>query len=139
MQVYVPPVFLTWDQPAPADLFPQPEPAIVLFEPPLLQVQPAFDPPLAVPAILPIPDQYLNRWDEIVLSPNPGGANLDLGLPAFIILGCFPPLRLRICGFLGLLGSDLVALRITNFFWSNCVPFNNEPSPEPGSARLLPR
>ena len=98
-----------------------------------------FVPPPAELAILPIPYQYLNRWDETVLSPNPGGANLDLGLPAFVILGCFPPLRLRICGFLGLLSSDLFALRAANFFWSNCVCLNNEPSPEPGSARLVPK
>ena len=35
--------------------------------------------------------------------------------------------------------ADLFALRTAIFFWPNCVRLNNEPSPEPGSARLVPK
>ena len=115
--VYVPPVFASWNEPATADLLPTP----------------------AVPAPLLNTVQEFSRWDEPVPSPNPGGANLDLGYPAFLILGCFPPLRLRICGHLGLLSCDLFALRTVNFCWSTLVRVNNEPFPEPGSGRLVPK
>ena len=112
-RVYVPPVFASWDEPATADLV----------QPPAVPAPP----PFAVQVVLRVPP------------PNPGGANLALGYPAFLILGCFAPLRLRICGHLGLLSADLFALRTVNFCWSTLVRVNNEPFPEPGSGRLVPK